>query len=438
MRLHNKGLTLVLSLALGALATACGDAATAAKSDAMALPKDFAQGDAILSTDTESTPDEATLDSLPDIETPIEDIAPDLPQVPPDVAPELPPVDLAPDVPEDVASPLLCPGCDFSVQPPAPHPGGPGPLALADPYTVSYGAQYQKMAIIKPLSAGIFPVLMFVPGKQLATNGMGGTLGENYMDFLKHVASHGYIVAFVQVEMNAFDGDHMRMADDLLAAQKALPDLVSTADVSHIAYAGHSMGAKVVFEAAYKNINTDTANKIQDPAAVLMFALSNEPPPLGTFHDAQIEAKAMWAGADTYFTFVQAHDDTIAPYLDATKANGLTLYNELKTEHRQIIVLRGTGKGDPNPQTSPELADDHSAPLTIDGTKPGGVAGMAMPVSHLDALDWYAYWKLTVGALDFHFKKGDATWAYGPMRVHGGNLPQGGFVTHEVLAQGWK
>jgi len=258
------------------------------------------------------------------------------------------------------------------------------------------------------------------------------------MDYLEHVAAHGYIAALVQVEMNALDADHGRMADDLLAAQKKLPELVTTANMSKIVYAGHSMGAKVALLAAYKNLNTDTKNLIQDPAAVLLFGISNEPPPVGKFQDAQVQAKAMWSGADTYFTFVQAKDDTIAPYLDNTKPNGLTLYNALKTDKKQILVLHGTGKGDAlNPQTTPQLHADHAAPLTIEG-KPGGLAGMALPDSTIDALDWYGYWKLTVGTLDFHFAGGDSKWIYGTMREHGGNLPGGGYVKHEVLAQGWK
>ena len=432
MNFSRHALSLVLAAAVAAALAACGDPAVTEKTDALSLPKDFAQGDAILSDV------EAPIDAVTDAVAPADDLAPDVPATPdiaPELAPDVPPaVDAAPDVPP----PLTCQDCDFTVQPLAPHPGGPGPLTISDPQTVSYGASYQQMLIVKPMTPGIFPVMLFVPGKQLGSNGMGGTLGTNYLDFLKHVASHGYIAALVQVEMNALDADHVRMGDDLLAAQKALPDVVTTADMSKIIYVGHSMGAKVVLLAAYKNINTDTKNAIQDPAAVMMFAISNEPPPVGTFQDAQVQAKGMWSGADTYFTFVQAKDDTIAPYLDATKANGLTLYNELKTDKKQIIVLHGTMAGDAlNAPTVPALHADHSAPLTIEG-KPGGLAGLAMPDSHLDALDWYGYWKLTVGALDFHFAKGDQKWAYGAMREHGGNLPGGGYIKHEVLGQGWK
>ena len=67
----------------------------------------------------------------------------------------------------------------------------------------------------------------------------------------------------------------------------------------------------------------------------------------------------------------------------------------------------------------------------------GGIADIGLPDSYLDGLDYYGYWKILAGGLDFHFLKGDATWAYGAMRSHGGTLPDGSVVKHEVYKQGW-
>ena len=111
--------------------------------------------------------------------------------------------------------------------------------------TIDYGTgfleTYKQMLVFQPLVAGPHPVLLFVPGKQLyATGGIIGELGHAYKALCEHVASHGYVVAFVRVEQGLTDGDHARMAKDLLEAQAKLLSAVTTADSTRIAYAGHS------------------------------------------------------------------------------------------------------------------------------------------------------------------------------------------------------
>ncbi|MSQ84946.1 MAG: alpha/beta fold hydrolase [Myxococcales bacterium] len=342
----------------------------------------------------------------------------------------------------DGAAAPKCVNCLFSAQPPAPHPGGKGKYALAPADELAYApggltGNYHKMLVIRPDAGGIFPTVLVVGGKGLYEGGgLLAQLGSPYRAFLDHIASHGYIVAFVRVEQGLLDADHLRMADDLLLASKSLFDQISLADPNKVAFVGHSMGAKVALLAAWKTLNGDQKNAFVDPRAVLAFAISNEPPPMGTFQNALDKAKIMYKDAPTWFTFATGDDDDIAPHSDPKKANGLALYDALPTANKQLIVVHGTGAGDPNPATKPELADDHAAPLSIEG-KAGGFSDFVMPNSHLDALDWYGYWKWTVGALDFHFKTGNATWAYGDLRSHGGELPDGKMVTHQVVKQGW-
>jgi len=349
--------------------------------------------------------------------------------------------DLVAEVTDAVSVPA-CVGCDWQQQPPAPHPGGKGPHPLSAKQTLAYGSGfgqgYKQMLVYAPLTAGVWPVLLFVPGKQLASGGgLVPKLGYPYDALLQHVASHGFVVALVSVEQSALDADHQRMADDMLAAQAVLTSKVTTADGDKVAYAGHSMGAKVALLAAYKAINLDTLDKIADPVALILFAISNDPPPIGTYQDAVPLAKQLVPSAATWYTFVQAHDDAVAPYLDAKKPNAAALYAALQTEHKQLLVLHGTGAGDPNDPSTPELHDDHAWPLTVEG-KPGSLADFAMPDSHLDALDWYGSWKILVGVLRFHFQAGDPQWGYGALRTHGGVGPQGKVITHEVYQQGWK
>ncbi len=330
-----------------------------------------------------------------------------------------------------------CGVCPVDKQPKGDHPGAKGSCTLLSPKEVAYGSGfgqgYKKMLVFRPTCAGGHPVLFFVHGKSLyETGGIVGKLGDAYKQLLTHVASHGYIAVFVRVEQGLLDGDHERMADDLLAATKKLYDTVSVASKTEVVFAGHSMGAKVALLATAKTWGKDSNDEWVNPRATLAFSVSNEKPPLGKFVNAVDALKSIPKTAELSVTYVQPHDDKVAVYNDPKKPNALALYEATPVAHKQLIVLHGTGKDDPNPPTSPELHDDHSAALTVVG-KIGGVADFAMPVSYLDALDWYGFWKITVGAMNYHFKKGDKTWAYGDLRTHGGTLPNGKIVTHEVV-----
>lgn len=334
-----------------------------------------------------------------------------------------------------------CPDCLYTQVPAAPHPGGPGPLALAPAETLDYGSSildnYKKILVVRPAKAGVYPTILFAHGKQLYEGGgFPAKLGYPYRAFMDQVASHGYVVAMVRVEQGLLDGDHVRMASDLLAASEVLFDKITFANPDKVAYVGHSMGAKVVLLAAWKTLADDTAKQWADPAAVLAFSVSNEPPPVGTFVDARDKLKLIPADAPTWFTLATGDDDSIAPWNDPQKPNAAALYDTLTTAKRQLLVLHGTGKDDPNPQTTPELVDDHSAPLSING-KVGGAADFAMPAGKLDGGDWYGFWKWTVGALNFHFAGGDPKWAYGAMREHGGLTATGQVIKHQVVKQGW-
>lgn len=337
-----------------------------------------------------------------------------------------------------------CGACPVGAQPKADHPAAKTTASLMEPQDIEYGSGmfegFKEMRVYKPLKPGVLPVLFFVPGKQLHKTGslLSPTLGHAYQAMLEHVARRGYVVVFVRVENLATDCDHGKMADYLLAATQKLFEKVSVADKDRVAFAGHSMGAKVALLAAAKTLNDDKDGKWVNPQAVFAFNLSNEKPPvcLAPWQDAAAALAYVDAKSPVRFTFVQTHGDKVAPYLDPKKPNTVAVYNGLKVTHRQIIVLHGTGKGDPNPATQPELHDDHAAPLTVEGNV-GGIADWGLPASHLDALDWYGYWKILVGGLDFHFYQGDAKWAYGALRTHGGTLPDGKIVQHEVYKQAW-
>jgi hypothetical protein len=344
--------------------------------------------------------------------------------------------------PVDSGAANPCSSCPWDKQPTGNHPATKGTTSLLEPnkiaYKTGFGNGDKEMRVWVPLAAGTKPVLFFVHGFNLHTTGGFGQsdLGNAYIKLLEHVASRGYIVAFVRVQSGVTDCDHKAMAQKLVDASAVLLDKVSTADGTKVVFAGHSIGAKVALLAARRTINQDPKNEWPDPTAVLLFNLDNSKPTVcfSAFENAKAAASELLADAKVRVTFVHTEDDKISPYKD--KTNGaLAVYEALKLKWRQFIVLHGTGNGDPNAVTKPELHDDHAGPLTVEGNV-GGIADFGLPPSHLDALDWYGYWKILVGAMDFHFKQGDATWAYGAMRVHGG-VQGAKIIKHQVLKQGW-
>ncbi len=334
-----------------------------------------------------------------------------------------------------------CGVCPWDQQPGGDHPGAKGTHAITPGETIGYGGGigqgYKDILVIKPVVAGVLPTLFFVAGRQLYQGGgLIGELGHPYRALLDHVASYGFNVAFVRVEQNGLDNDHERMAKDLLEATNVFFDKVSTADPSKAIFAGHGAGAKVAFLAAWKTLSTDMDGQWVDPAAVLCFGLINDKPTFGAWTNAVDKAKQIVAAEPTRFTFVEADDDAVASWNDKSKKNSAAVYAAMPTTLKQIVVLHGTGGGDKNPVASPELHDDYSAPLTVNG-KVGGLIDLTIPDSHLDALDWYGYWKFVVGAMQVAFDAGDEKWAYGALRTHGGALPDGTVIEHEIAQQGW-
>ncbi len=330
-----------------------------------------------------------------------------------------------------------CGNCPIAQQPTGNQPGSSTYAETVTVQEVALGAAQRPCLIYTPDGPGPYPVLAFVHGKQLyeGTVAPGQVqLAHVYRPMLEHVARKGYVVVFVRVEQDILDGDHARMADDFLSALQAALALQPKADPTRIAYAGHSMGAKVIVIAGAKATTLDTANAYADPDLLLPMAVENTPPPIGDYVDAR-EFVKQWPGNTFWVTYLAGQADTIAPYADPTKPNTQALFDLSPAKGKQIILLHGSGPADAlNPPTAPTLTADHMFPGAIEG-KNGGIADMATPLSHLDALDWYGVWKIVVGALDYHFKKGDSAWIYGDLRTHGGTLPDGTVLRHEVPAE---
>ena len=209
-----------------------------------------------------------------------------------------------------------CPACPVDKQPTGDHPGAKGACSVQSPKEIAYGSGlgqgYKKMIVYRPACAGGHPVLFFVHEKGIYNaGGFVGKFGEGYRKFMEHVASHGTIAVFVRVESGLLDGNHDRMAQDLLDATTKLFDGVSVALKDEVVFAGHGMGAKVAVLAAAQTYGSDTKQQWVDPRAVLAFSVDNQKNLLtSNYTDASITVKKIPATADVTFTFVQAEDDT--------------------------------------------------------------------------------------------------------------------------------
>lgn len=341
---------------------------------------------------------------------------------------------------DSVVSEPTCGECPLATQPTGAQPG-----SSAYPYAVgmletTLGPAKRPALIYTPKAPGPFPVLGFVHGKQLFEGspsfGAPAELGRSYRPLLEHVAKKGYVVIFVRVENDFLggvtDADHVRMADDFVGALEAGIAATPNADPKKVAYAGHSMGGKVVLIAAAKATTLDTAGAFADPTLVVPMAPENSAPPIGTYVDARDYVKKFAVG-QLWVSYLAGSQDTVAQWDSTSVPNAKSLYEVTPAAGKQLILLRGSGEAG-NPATTPTLLSDHMFPGAIEG-KNGGMADAGIPASHLDALDWYGVWKVLVGALDYHFKGGSPVWAYGALRTHGGTLPNGSVFTHTIAAE---
>lgn len=113
-----------------------------------------------------------------------------------------------------------------------------------------------------------YPLVVFAHGFQMAVN--------HYDALLRHVASHGYVVASVHYPGTLLDVDHRNVSGALSAARRAfagaVPGFAGRADVTRAVAMGHSLGAKGAAMAA-----------LADPGFVAGLALDpvDDSPPFG-------------------------------------------------------------------------------------------------------------------------------------------------------------
>ncbi|MEI7554724.1 hypothetical protein [Candidatus Chlorohelix sp.] len=246
---------------------------------------------------------------------------------------------------------------------------------------------------------GGFPVIAVSPGKFLDST-------SNYDQLLRHFTLKGYITLFIDTDTGIVDCQHSRMAGEFLdGIKKTINNKLSgkASNPPKVAWWGHSMGAKV--EALAARMTTNSAYIA--PTAIIANNFSNNNG--GVCSDDAI-AGANTIPASIWYTLIKGDNDTVAG------SDPQNLYNAIpQVTHRQLITVVS--------YTDINLNADHYAPMTNYNILVGGT---------LDALDWWLYWKVAVGAFNYHFKGGSDIWAYGSQRTNGGIDSSGRQILHQV------
>jgi Chlorophyllase enzyme len=255
------------------------------------------------------------------------------------------------------------------------------------------------------VSGQTFPVIAVSPGKFLDHP-------TAYAELLTHICRKGYIVMFVDTDTGPLDCEHTRMAREFLEAVAKTINQRLAARVSRqnklpqIAWWGHSMGAKV--QAIAAQLTKD--RYYLSPAAVLANNFSNNN---GEFCSDNALTTAGNIPANIRYSVIKGDIDDIA------MSDPSLLYQAMpQLRYRQLITVVS--------YIEDGLKADHFAPLTDFGIPIGG---------KVDALDWWLYWKIAVGAFDYHFKNGSDKWAYGSERENGGIDLLGRHLKHVVEAE---
>lgn len=272
------------------------------------------------------------------------------------------------------------------------------------PTTVTYLIPHGSLPI------GEFPVIAVSGGKFLDHP-------TAYVHLLHHLCRKGYVVLSVDTDTGPLDCQHSRMAGEFLeAVWKTIVKKIGgrTYSPARIAWWGHSMGAKVQAIAAQMTTNRYYIR----PTAVIANHFSNNK---GTFCNDDAISTASRIPTAIWYTIIKGDQDEIAG------ADPRKLYDALNPAQvfRQLLLVKSYSDDD--------LTGDHDAPLTDPPENP--LVTLVGGPATLDALDWWLYWKIAVGAVDFHFRNKSKKWAYGTERENGGTDAAGNLLTHKVEAE---
>jgi uncharacterized protein (TIGR03437 family) len=232
-----------------------------------------------------------------------------------------------------------------------------------------YGQAGQQFWIFWPEGLpGPAPVVVFM-------HGFGAVLPGPYQEWINHIARRGNIVIYPRYQDDGRDVPANYTPNAIGAIKSALTILGAAADLTKVAFVGHSLGGVLNFNIAARA----AVEGIPAPKAIL-----SAHPGDTIFADLNSYSQISY---DTVVLMLVGDADNLVG--DTTAKNILAALPYIRAKN--FITVRSDNHG------SPALVADHLAPN-------------APPV---DALDYFAYWKLSDALIDFVFFGTEADYATG-------------------------
>ena len=286
--------------------------------------------------------------------------------------------------------------------PPEQPKSGPGGADYAHKKVTThvYGLGVAQFWILEPADPApkSAPLVVF-------NHGWMGLLPSVYLGWLHHTVQRGNIVVFPRYQAGLTTAPWTFTANAVGAVKSALAELKKPGhvapDLERVAIVGHSAGGAIAADMAA----TAAAVGLPQPKAIMVvepgrgLAKATNP-----FFPAADHAKIP---ADTLMLVVVGADDRLVADLAAKDL--WRKAPQIPADRKAYIIVNTDRHG------SPPLVADHISPCSP--TKPHPL----MTGRRLDALDYFAYWKLLDGLTDFAF--------YGKNREYAlGNTPEQRFM----------
>jgi acetyl esterase/lipase len=312
------------------------------------------------------------------------------------------------------------------ISPPQQPSGGPG--SAESKYTMrksTQGEGAKQYWLYEPDGLrGSAPVVIFL-------HGWNATNPQDYEAWIEHFVRRGNIVIYPRYQEGPTERIPNMMPNAIEAIRDGLSKLGSRADRNRFGLVGHSLGAEMAFAiaatAASKGLPSPTALMSVEPgdtsdAGVLAGRVKR----LSEGVNYQQIPKAILA-----LVLVGDEDKIVG---DETSKMLFSAISQVPCENKNFVVVKSDRHG------TPALIADHYAPVTAfpaTAQNEGPIArlirsrtaqrGMEQPSGQVDALDYYAYWKLLDALTDaaFYGRNRDVALGGGPNQTFMGRWSDG-------------
>ncbi len=320
-----------------------------------------------------------------------------------------------------------------SVRPPAQPADGPGGARAAHASVISHvygqgGTQYWVYEPDAP-RPDLAPVVIFIHGWSAMNPAIYGA-------WIDHIVKRGNIVIFPKYQATMLTSPRDFTPNAIAAIQDALKRLQSEPghvkpDLARMAAVGHSVGGLLVANVA--------ALASESGLPQIKAVMSTEPGKTVTGDGRTFVPLADMSKlpASTLLLAVAGDHDTLVG-----KSDALRIFHESTTippENKNFVLVQSDSHG------MPALVANHLAPVAPDlayntssGNGPSSRPALRNPGMMLDAIDYYAFWKLFDGLCDAAFHGTDREFALGdtPQQRYMGKWSDGTPVKELVVTLG--